>query len=144
MKLKSTSDDDASLSFNDLENTQNTSAETANKFWKRHRHSNSESEENGNGNASILEYEDADDDEYDDENDDNSSAKLQSPEKSVDDDAKNTSKVDVLRKKSEFIEINCITDKRLQAEKLDIKECSTQYLVQYQSMRLLHSCRDLT
>ena len=126
MKLKSTSDDDASLSFNDLENTQNTSAETATSSGKDadtdkplstcksetmksssssseegddSNSSNSESEENGNGNASIPEYKDGDDDEYDDENDDNSSVKSQSPEKSVDDDAENTSKLDILRKK---------------------------------------------
>ena len=132
MKLKSTSDEEASLSFNDLENTQNTSGETATSSAKDagtdkllstcksgttksssisseqgddSNSSNSESQDNGDGNGSIPEYEDADHDEDDDEYEDNLSVKSQSPENYVDDDADDTSKVNILRNKCKVIRI---------------------------------------
>ena len=118
MKLKSTSDEEASLSFHELENTQNTSGETAtssaqdkllstcksgttkssstsSEEGNNSNSSNGEGEDNGDGNGSIP------DDEYanDDEDDENLSVRSQSPEKYVDDDTDDTSKVNILRKK---------------------------------------------
>ena len=126
MKFKSTSDDDASLSFNDLENTQNTSAETATSSGKDadtdkgsttcksrttksssssseegddSNSSNSESEGNGTGNASVPDSEDGDEEEYDDDNEEIASDKSQSTENSVHDDLEKNAKLDILCQK---------------------------------------------
>ena len=126
MKFKSTSDDDASLSFNDLENTQNTSAETATSSGKDadtdkgsttcksrttksssssseegddSNSSNSESEGNVTGNASVPDYEDGDEEEYDDDNKEIASEKSQSTENSEHDDLEKNEKLDILRQK---------------------------------------------
>ena len=125
MKLKSTSDEEQSLSFNDLENTQNTSGETATSSVKddgTDKHSstcksgtmkslsssseegedsnsdNNDSEDNGDGNSEITEYADAYDDEDDGEDEDNVSVNSKSGEIDVDDDVDETSKVNLLRK----------------------------------------------
>ena len=68
MKLKSTSDGEASLSFHDLENTQNTSGETATSSAQDKLSSTSQtgtmkssstsSEEGGDSNSSNVEGED--------------------------------------------------------------------------------------
>ena len=139
MKFKSTSDEEVSLSFNDLENTQNTSGETATSSAKdagtdklsitsktgttkssstsseegdESNISNSESQDNGDGNGDIPEYEDAYDDEDDGEDEDNLSVKSQSPENYVDDDADDTSKVNILRNKVNSLKsiASCIKD----------------------------------
>ena len=128
MKFKSSSDDDASLSFNDLENTQNTSAETATSSGKDadtdkgsttcksrttksssssseegddSNSSNSESEGKGNGtgNASVPDSEDGDEEEYDDDNEEIASDKSQSTENSVHDYLEKNAKLDILRQK---------------------------------------------
>ena len=122
MKLKSTSDDEASLSFHDLENTQNTSGETAtssaqdkllstsktgtmkssstsSEEGSDSNSSNGEGEDNGDGNGSIPDDDYAKDDEDDDEDYENLSVRSQSPEKSVEDDTDDSSKIDILRKK---------------------------------------------
>ena len=126
MKFKSTSDDDASLSFNDLENTKNTSAETATSSGKDadtdkgsttcksrttksssssseegddSNSSNSESEGNVTGNASVPEYEDGDEEEYDDDNEEIASDKSQSTENSVHDVLEKNAKLDILCQK---------------------------------------------
>ena len=122
MKLKSTSDEEASLSFHELENTQNTSGDTAtcsahDKLLSTCKSGttkssstsseesddsnspNGEGEENGDGNESIPGDEYANDDEDDNEDNENLSVRSQSPEKSVDEDMDDTSKIDILRKK---------------------------------------------
>ena len=125
MKLKSTSDEETSLSFNDLENTQNTSGETATSSAKdggRDTHSstcksgtmksssssseegedsnsnNSHSQDNGDGNADSEEYEDAYDDEDEGEDEYNVSVDSQSAKIDVGDDTDKTSKVNLQRK----------------------------------------------
>ena len=124
MKLKSTSEEETSLSFNDLENTQNTSGETATSSVKdggTDKHSstcksgtikllsssseegedsngdNSHSQDNGDGNADSEEYEEAYDDE--DEDEDNEALESKSAKIDVGDDADETSKVNLQRKK---------------------------------------------
>ena len=126
MKFKSTSDDYTSLSFNDLENTQNTPAETATSSGKDadidkcsttcksrttksssssseegddSNSSNSESEGNGTGNASMPDYEDGDEEECDDDDDEISSEKSQSTKNSVHDHLEKNAKLDILRQK---------------------------------------------
>ena len=122
MKLKSTSDEEASMSFHDLENTQNTSGETATSSAQDKlsstsktgttkssstsseeggdsNSSNGEGEDNGDGNGSILDDDYANNDEDDDEDYENLSVRSQSPEKCVENDTDNTCKVDILRKK---------------------------------------------
>ena len=122
MKLKSTSDEEASLSFHELENTQSTSGETAtssaqyklsttcksettkssstsSEEGEDSNSSNGEGEDNGDGNGSILDDEYADDYEDDDEYDENPSVRSQSPEKYDKDEKDDTSKVDILKKK---------------------------------------------
>ena len=109
MKLKSTSDEEASLSFHELENTQNTSGETAtssaqDKLLSTSKSramkssstsseeggdsnsSNGEGEDNGDGNWSIPDDDYANNDEDADEDYENLSVRSQSPEKSVHDD----------------------------------------------------------
>ena len=135
MKLKSTSDEEASLSFHELENTQNTSGETATSSTQDKlsstsktgtmkssstsseeggdsNSSNGEDEDNGDGNGSILDGDYANDDEDDDEDYENLSVRSQSPEKSVDDDMDDTPKVDILRKKVTSLKsiASCIKD----------------------------------
>ena len=122
MKLKSTSNDESSLTFHDLENTQNTSGETATSSAQDKlsstsktgttkssstsseeggdsNSSNGESEDNADGNGSIPDDDYANNDEDDDEDSENFSDRLQSPEEIVKDDTDNTAKVDILRKK---------------------------------------------
>ena len=135
MKLKSTSDEEASLSFHELENTQNTSGETATSSAQdkllsisktgttkssstsseeggNYNSSNGEGEDNGDGNGSIPDDDFANDDEDDDEDYENLSVRSQSPEKSVHDDTDDTSKVDILRKKVKSLKsiASCIKD----------------------------------
>ena len=122
MKLKSTSDDESSLTFHDLENTQNTSGETATSSAQdklsstsktgttkssstsseeggNSNSSNGEGEDNADGNGSIPDDDFANNDEDDNEDSENFSDRSQSPEEIVKDDMDNTSKVDILRKK---------------------------------------------
>ena len=61
--------------------------------------SNGEGEDNADGNGSIPDDDYANNDEDDDEDYENLSVRSQSPEKCVEDDMDNTSKVDILRKK---------------------------------------------
>ena len=122
MKLKSTSDDEASLSYHELENTQNTSGDTATSSVQEKISStcksgtmkssssssqesedsnsaNGESEDNSDGNESIPGDDYVDDNEDDDEDNEHLSVRSQSPEKSVDEETDDTSKIDILKKK---------------------------------------------
>ena len=122
VKLISTSDDESLLTFHDLENTQNTSGETATSSAQDKlsstsktgttkssstsseeggdlNSSNGEGEDNSDGNGSIPDDDYANDDEDDDEDSENFSDRSQSPEEIVKDDTDNTSKVNILRKK---------------------------------------------
>ena len=167
MKLKSTSDEEASLSFHDWENTQNTSGETAtssaqDKLLSTSKtgtmkssstsseqggdsnSSNGEGEDNGDGNGSIPDDDYANNDEDDDEDYENLSVKSQSPEKCVEDDMDNTSKVDILRKKVKSLKSIASWIKDYSKKKLEIKESSTAFLVHYQIMTLLNRHQNRT
>ena len=127
MKLKSTLDEDKSLTFNDLENTQNTSGETSTSSAKDYHidklsntsksgttkssassseegedfsSNNSDSQDNEDGNVEYEHgYDDEDDVDDDGEDEENISVNSQSAEIDVDDDEDETSKVNIIKDK---------------------------------------------